>query len=68
MFAALIIVLPSFSLAQAEYHHPGRALFQVQVLQGLFQLHFSRFIIQSKHSVAFSASKDTIFSLADSSG
>ena len=50
MFASLIIVVPSFPLAQAEYHHPGRALFQVQVFQGLFQLHFSRFIIQSKHS------------------
>ena len=39
MFASLIIVVPSLALPQAEYYHPGRALFQVQVPQGLFQLH-----------------------------
>ena len=46
MIASLIIVVPSLPLAQAEYYHPGRALFQVQVSQGLFRLHFSRFTIQ----------------------
>ena len=39
MFASLIIVVPSLALPQAEYYHPGRALFQVQVAQGLFQFH-----------------------------
>ena len=39
MFASLIIVVPSLALAQAEYYHPGCALFQVQVPQGLFQFH-----------------------------
>ena len=39
MFASLIIVVPSLALPQAEYYHPDRALFQVQVAQGLFQFH-----------------------------
>ena len=68
MFASLIIVVPFLPLAQAEYHpRPGITILAARFSRCRYsRASFSSTLVDllymSKHSVAFSASKDTIFS------